>query len=892
MRRRKLLYRTLYFYGNILFAFFIFSVVKSKNDYSCIVNWRNAICIFILMLGIPLNGYGQEKFSPRLRRDVNRKAVEGNFSISIKDSIRFLKQYGSKVEIHKRYGSSNILSVKVSRDVVMKEMAKDSNILFIDQHRKAREEAGVDYINLAFNRITKAHHYFSELLSANVYVSIKEQGFDPLNIDLINRSFSTPVSPILISQHATAMATRIAGGGNSSANGQGVAPAARITSSDFENLLPDADLIFQENDIHLQNHSYGVDIENYYGNEAVAYDLQIFQNPTLVHVFSVGNLGQSVPETGTYENLMQANLSGNFKQAKNVITVNAVDTSFVVNVLNSRGPAYDGRLKPELTAYGQGGTSDAAALVSGVSALLQKKYQLVNSELPLASTIKAILIASADDIGTKGIDFTYGYGSVNAHNALQLTELQQTSTFALASLEQITMPITIASPSAELRVAVVWTDVPAIQNADYALVHDIDAYIQNGSDQYFPWVLKTTANTDSLAAVAKRKKDHLNTVEYITIDNPPPGSYQLIITAPELTTSKQIVSVAYWIEDQNPFQWDYPSGSDVMHAGKRQSLFWNSNTNQKGELSCQLNGSDFNIINSNIALKDNFHWTPPDTLSTARLKMKIGSDEFLSDEFLISPQQALHVGYNCDVDFLLTWNAIPGVDSYSVYALGDMYLEKVLDVNDTTAIISKNYGDLYFAVAPSLNSAHGFKSETINYTTQGSLCYINLFESIRYDADRVEIHLNLSTLFQIDSIVIHKTVNDQQVRFATLDPLMTTQFTLYDTDLISGWMYFQAELFFADGTSLKSDMSNVFIETKGKAVLYPNPVTDDSDLTIITEGNGLKIRILDRQGKLLLVKDLELFSETFDVSELLPGLYLYQLQENDRIKDSGRFIKL
>ncbi len=844
------------------------------------------------MLSISLNGYSQEKFSPRLRGIVDRKGVEGNFSISVKDSIRFLKQYESKIEIQKRYSNGNILSVKVLDDVVMKEMAKDSNVLFVDQHRKAREEAGVDFINMAFNRISKAHHYFPELLNANVIVSIKEQSFDPFNIDLINRSFNTSVSSLLISQHATAMATRIAGGGNSSESGLGVAPAARITSSDFENLLPDADLIFQANDIHVQNHSYGVDIENYYGNEAVAYDLQVSQNPTLVHVFSVGNLGQSLPETGTYTNLMQANLSGNFKQAKNVITVNAVDTSFVVNALNSRGPAYDGRLKPELTAYGQGGTSDAAALVSGVSALLQKKYQLVNNELPLASTIKAILIASADDIGTKGIDFTYGYGNVNAHIALQLTELQQTSTFTLASLEQITMPITITSPSAELRVAVVWTDVPAIQNADHALVHNIDAYVQSGSDQYFPWVLKTTANEDSLAAVAKRKKDQINTVEYITIDNPSLGQYQLIITAPELTTSTQIVSVAYWIVDQNPFQWDYPLGSDVIHAGKRQSLFWNSNTNQHGELSYQLNGGGFTTINSNIALKDNFHWTPPDTISKARLKMKIGMQEFLSDEFLISPQQALHVGYNCDTDFLLTWHAILGVDSYSVYALGDMYLEKVLDVNDTTAVISKNSGSLYFAVAPSLNSSSGLKSEAINYTTQGSLCYINLFEAIRYEADRVEIHLNLSTLFQVDSIVIHKTAQDQSLRFATLDPLRTTQFTLYDTDLVSGWMYFQAELFFADGTSLKSDVSNVFIETKGKAIVYPNPVTDDSDLTIISEGNGLKIRILDREGKLLLVKELELISETFDVSNLLPGLYLYLVEKNDKIKDSGRFIKL
>ncbi len=866
--------------------------VKNLNDYSCKSNWRNAVCVLILTIYIQVNGYSQNRSSPQLKKEIDRRELEGNFSISVKDSIRFIKQYGSKVEIQKRYGKANILSVRVPYDEVLKEMMNDSNVVFIDRHRKAIEEAGVDFVNLAFNRISKAHHYFPELLGATTRVSIKEQSFDPFNIDLINRSFNTAVSPILTSQHATAMAIRIAGGGNSSANGIGVAPAAHITSSDFENLLPDADPIFQENDIHVQNHSYGVGIENYYGNEALAYDLQVFQNPTLVHVFSVGNLGQSVPETGTYANLLQANLSGNFKQAKNVILVNAVDTSLVANALNSRGPAYDGRLKPELTAYSQGGTSDAAALVSGVSALLQKKYQLVSDELPLASMIKAILIAGADDLGTKGIDFTYGYGSLNAHNALQLTELRQTLNVEIASLQQITIPITVTSPAIELRVAVVWTDQPATQNANSALVHDIDAHIQEGSNLYLPWVLKTTANTDSLAALPRRKKDHLNTVEYITVDNPVSGQYELVITAPELTTPTQMVSIAYWIEDQHLFQWDYPLGSDVVQAAKKQSLFWSANSNQPGELSYQLNGGNFLMINSEIDLNANFYWTLPDTLSKARLKMKIGVDEFLSDEFLISPQQTLDVGYNCDADFLLTWNAVPGATSYQVYALGEEYLEKVADVDDTTTIISKNLANIYFAVAPSINSLDGLKSETINYTTQGSLCYINLFEVIRYDTEQVEIHLNLSTTFQIDHIVIYKTANNQQKIFTTLDLLKSTEFILYDQELISGWMYFQAELFFKDGTSLKSNVSNVFIESKGKAVLYPNPVTNDSDLTIITEGNRLKIKIFNNQGKLLLVKDLDLIIEQLDISELPSGLYLFQLEDNNEVKDSGRFIKL
>ena len=115
---------------------------------------------------------------------------------------------------------------------------------------------------------------------------------------------------------------------------------------------------------------------------------------------------------------------------------------------------------------------------------------------------------------------------------------------------------------------------------------------------------------------------------------------------------------------------------------------------------------------------------------------------------------------------------------------------------------------------------------------------------------------------------------------------------MYDEDLISGWMNFEAEIFLTDGTSLKSDISSVFIESKGKAILFPNPVTNVSDLTIITEGSGLKIKILDSQGRQLLIKELDRIDETLEISALPSGLYLYQLQEGNQIIDSGRFIKL
>ena len=90
------------------------------------------------------------------------------------------------------------------------------------------------------------------------------------------------------------------------------------------------------------------------------------------------------------------------------------------NVLSpsSRGPAYDGRIKPELVAFAEDGSSGAAAIVSGISLVLQQAYKELNGNFPSAALVRAILLNSADDVGPKGIDFVSGFGAVNAYKAL------------------------------------------------------------------------------------------------------------------------------------------------------------------------------------------------------------------------------------------------------------------------------------------------------------------------------------------------------------------------------------------------------------------------------------------------------------------------------------------
>jgi hypothetical protein len=847
-------------------------------------------CWLIALLLAYSVSYGQQKLSPKFRFEGARSSIrEMIFSVSFRDSAQFYDDYSERLTVVRRYGQANVFQIRADYDLIVNEFSGDPNILFVDIPGSARPESLIDHFNPGFNRITKLHHYFPELNGNEIAVSVKEKAFDANDIDLINRSFTTSATPTEAAQHATIMAILIAGAGNSSPGGKGVANAALLTSSDFENLLPDPDEVFASYTIWLQNHSYGVGVENYYGNEAMAYDQQVSNNPSLLHVFSAGNLGLSTPDDGLYKDLNAANLSGTFKQAKNVLLVTAVDSTLKVNPLNSTGPAYDGRLKPELTAFGQGGTSDAAALVTGTSAIVQQAYKQANDTLPPASMVKAILIASTDAIGPPGPDFVYGYGSVNAYRAADLVQQNFTSVVSLMANEEKEIEFVIPENCSEVKVVVAWTDPPASPGSQKALVHNIDAYLTDGTNQYLPWVLSSLPNPDSLASPARRKKDSLNNVEYFSIADPPSGIYQLVIQAPELTTQTQDVSVAFWIEDPTPFAWDYPSASDIPEAGEKHLLFWNNHAGGQGSLHYQLNGGEWKMIQETVDLSAPFDWNAPDTLMTARLKMLIGDDEYLSDAFLISPDLKVGVAFNCENEFSLTWNPVSGADGYEIFALGEQYMEKIATASNTGLTLAKSIGTEYFSVAPVFGSTVGLRSPTINYASQGSYCYINFFNAERFDETSIVVRLLLSTGLNIDHIVVSRLLHGASEILANVEVDSDLELEFTDHDLHPGAMTYQAELFFTDGTSLKSDSSQVFVEEKGRAILFPNPAPGGSYINVLSSGEGLILRVTDRIGRLLLEKELDDVLDFIVMDHYSSGLYFYQLVEDGRIIDTGKF---
>ncbi|MFM7327639.1 MAG: S8 family serine peptidase, partial [Bacteroidota bacterium] len=285
--------------------------------------------------------------------------------------------------------------------------------------RKAQPEAVPGDFSNSLNTINAAHAAFPEINGTFSKLSVKEKPFNVLDIDLRGRIDLTGPFDEPYTDHATYMATIAAGGGNQSLFTKGGGWKSTITTADYDRLLPDLDL--QSKGITVQNHSYGVGIETYYGIESAEYDKQVYENQSLVHIFSSGNKGNQSNPDGLYKGLAGfANITGQFKASKNTISVGSAEQDGTPAVLSSAGPVDDGRIKPELIAIGDAGSSEAAAVVSGIALLVQDAWKKKFGDIPDAAMVKAILINSANDTGTKGPDHKSGYGIANALGALNI----------------------------------------------------------------------------------------------------------------------------------------------------------------------------------------------------------------------------------------------------------------------------------------------------------------------------------------------------------------------------------------------------------------------------------------------------------------------------------------
>ncbi len=320
--------------------------------------------------------------------------------------------------------------------------------------------------------------------------------------------------------------------------------------------------------VDVTNHSYVLQMQNQYDAAVQSVDRIVRGDspgiPARLAVWAAANNasvgprdcnGDGIPDgnwpqyPGGCPTAFKAGYFSILSPCKNCLTVGSMDKSLVHSFFSSMGPTSDGRLKPDISGIGRSvtsvgadsdgngnpatgngyrvksGTSMAAPALTGIVALMLEQYAAtfavnLDTNPPLPSTLKAILVQSADDqTGTDptpnydtgasvaygpGPDWATGYGLANAQEAVRIVAGGSPAAFR----EDAVSPgnptdnwgFPVAAGQREVRVTLAWDDVAGTPNANDGarqLVNDLDLVVLDPHGApYLPLVLPAVTPFD------------------------------------------------------------------------------------------------------------------------------------------------------------------------------------------------------------------------------------------------------------------------------------------------------------------------------------------------------------------------------------------------------------
>ncbi len=446
---------------------------------------------------------------------------------------------------------------------------------------------------------------------------------------------------------------------------------------------------------------------NDYTTDTQTGDQILNQNPTLLHVYSAGNNGTGNCSYGAGAGW--GNITGGYKQGKNVMACGNLNYLDALENSSSRGPAEDGRIKPDICANGinqmstngpntyqvGGGTSAACPGIAGIVTQLHQAHRDLNSgQTADGALIKACMLNTAEDLGNPGPDFRFGWGRVNALRAVRTLEEGRYMSDVISQGGSIDHSITVPSGTSQLRVMIYWCDVEGDPLASKALVNDLNFLVTDPSSNTFePWVLNPAPNAATLNANAVRGVDDLNNMEQVTIDNPQAGTYNLNVDGFLIPSGPQKYFIVYeFVTDQ--VEVTYPIGYEGFVPGETETIRWDAYGNT-GTFALDYstdNGTSWNVISANVpATQRYYNWNVPAVLTgQALIRVTRGASSHQSPETfsIIGLPSNITVTWACPDSVRLTWNAVAGAIGYEVSWLGSMYMDSIAYSTTNSAVIT------------------------------------------------------------------------------------------------------------------------------------------------------------------------------------------------------------
>ena len=312
--------------------------------------------------------------------------------------------------------------------------------------------------------------------------------------------------------------------------------------------------------VGLSNNSYGSavpdDGDNGYFTSDFDADSASWDAEHLLLIFSAGNEG---PELNT---------AGHPAQAKSPLSVGATQSGDDRTLANfsSRGPAHDGRIKPDITAPGVGirsvlgndnndnpppdgdgntftirqGTSMASPTVAGGAALMRQYYMdgfyptgvrvAEDGLLPSAALMKATLLNGTSTYPEMPSNQS-GWGRIWLDGNLyfagddrQLRVWDLNNGFGITTGQQHEYTVRVEAGQ-EFRATLVWTDPPGNSFSGVALVNDLDLEVTGAGSTWRGNVFSGAQSTTGGV------QDRLNPVEQVRLTAPQSGDYTIRVRA-------------------------------------------------------------------------------------------------------------------------------------------------------------------------------------------------------------------------------------------------------------------------------------------------------------------------------------------------------------------------
>lgn len=544
----------------------------------------------------------------------------------------------------------------------------------------------------SLHRVSPINGGTRNLNGEGINVGIWDGGAIGQHLDFLPTGRVTQVENVALSDHSTHCSGTILGRGIANPIARGMAPNAKLYSYDFNGNVP-AEIAagIPAYNLVVSSHSYGGSATCDITGASIAYsatsrstDLNLNNFPFHLHVHSAGN-SQTSCTGGWYT------ITGSGKSAKNNILVANVTSTDAISSSSSFGPVQDGRVKPDISAMGTNvfstyssgpttyatisGTSMATPGISGSVALLVERFkQLNNNTLPPSALIKSAVLNTAQDLGNLGPDYRFGYGRIDALEAVRVLENNRyvVNTIANSALNEIS--ITVPVNTVRLNVMLNWNDPAGAPNANPALVNNLDLTVTNSTNNYLPWILDK--NNPSVAATTG--VDNVSNVEQVTIYNPAAGTYQIKVAGTSIASGTNQQYAVSWTIDQPRVEMIYPNGAESFSPGNSEVITWN----QLGATGTQTleysldNGATWVLIANNIASSaTRYTWSVPLGINTAQALVRITNGSLVDQSDAVFKILGTVPGFfgngtSCaagEINF--TWSAVTGATHYEIYRL-------------------------------------------------------------------------------------------------------------------------------------------------------------------------------------------------------------------------------